>query len=289
MRIGRPTSPCTMARRETRPADGQRRSAFTLVELLVVLAVIALLASLLVPALGRAKDLTRRAVCSAHLRGLVQANQTYAASHGRRLVVAAPDVFSDNLHRWHGQRESSDDPFDPARGPLAPYLGSAGLGDGCPAFADVLDDGDGAGSFEAGCGGYGYNNQYVGGRNDLYGFQGYKHSATTSEIANPTQTVMFTDTAYRQMGNAYVEYSFCESPFWHFSAGATPSTSSPNPTIHFRHLGAANAAWADGHVETRPLEFSADYMTHSLISADQAAHLQLGWFGPRDNSLFDLK
>ncbi len=43
------------------------RRAFTLIEVLVVVAIIALLVSILIPALTRAKDQARRAVCAAHL------------------------------------------------------------------------------------------------------------------------------------------------------------------------------------------------------------------------------
>ena len=92
-------------------------------------------------------------------------------------------------------------------------------------------------------------------------------------LARPAQTVMFADAAYVQGNGAkakLIEYSFAEPP--RFAGGGTPW-----PTIHFRHRGKANVAWADGHVTAETLD-----RTGSRGSAQG-----LGWFGPDDNSLFD--
>ncbi|MFA5553313.1 MAG: prepilin-type N-terminal cleavage/methylation domain-containing protein [Phycisphaerae bacterium] len=55
----------------------EKKRAFTLVELLVVISIIALLMAVLVPGLGVARELARRVVCGTNMKGIGQANMSY--------------------------------------------------------------------------------------------------------------------------------------------------------------------------------------------------------------------
>ncbi len=63
-----------------------RRRAFTLIELLVVIAIISMLLSIMTPALGRAREQSRRVVCMTNLHAIGQALHIYGGSYDDKLV-----------------------------------------------------------------------------------------------------------------------------------------------------------------------------------------------------------
>ena len=85
-----------------------KKGAFTLIELLIVIAIIALLAGIMMPSLARAKALARSVVCQTNLRQIHLANHMYSTENDGYYVPAAPDILEGfgGRHRWHGVRES---------------------------------------------------------------------------------------------------------------------------------------------------------------------------------------
>jgi len=59
----------------------RNRRAFTLIELMVVIAIVAILAALLLPTLGRAKESGRRIACASNLRQIELALSLYVDDH----------------------------------------------------------------------------------------------------------------------------------------------------------------------------------------------------------------
>ena len=75
------------------------RKGFTLIELLVVVAIIAILAAMLLPALSRAREKARAALCIANLRQFHLANMIYADNNNEYLWPYYPLPGSQN---WYG-------------------------------------------------------------------------------------------------------------------------------------------------------------------------------------------
>jgi prepilin-type N-terminal cleavage/methylation domain-containing protein/prepilin-type processing-associated H-X9-DG protein len=265
----------------------KKNEAFTVIELLVVISIIALLAAILVPALLPSKNLAKMIVCKNNLRQLALANQNYANDNHGYSVPGAMDIDSENLHRWYAVRPCKTVPFNPAMGPLSDYLQDCELS--CPQKVRYTELPPSDGSYEYGNGGYGYNLIYIGSR---IWYSGYttpncKESTKLTEIERPQETLLFADSAmvkHIDTGPALIRYAFAEPRF--FVVDKEPTSAwTPDPSIHFRHRKRACIVWADGHADDRK---TAHYDGTNTDGTRPSVY-NVGWFEPMDNSLFDLK
>lgn len=261
------------------------KKAFTLIELLVVIAIIALLMGILLPSLAAAKSQSRTVICQSNIRQIALSNIGYSMGNDDFMVLAASDIGSSNLHRWHGIRENINDPFDALRGDLASYLADGRVKE-CPENSRFRHGDPWDWDFEDGCGGYGYNDVYVGSR--AWDTGATNKATKISEAGNPSSTIMFADTAMSKLDGGtpyYLEYSFAVPRHWFHRGQFQPGWGDPSPSIHFCHRDKANIAWVDGHVDDKAMGIFNGINAYNVRSAD----MQIGWFEPLDNSLFDLK
>lgn len=275
--------------------------AFSLIELLVVVAIVSLLLGLLLPALSDAREGARQTVCASNARQLLIALDTYATDHKDRYAPGAADALL-NRSRWHGTRTGASGPFSPVGGPLTPYLSSGDDAPAtastsvrtCPTFAPTARQLASSNiGFERSAGGYGYNNAFIGtdrarlardaatGR-DVYSLLTDRLGAPRARFQNPASTIAFADSALAD-GNqsaGIIEYSFLEPRFWPENPG-----SRPDPSIHFRHTRrTALTVMLDGHAAPADMTFTS---ASGLYSADPKRY-NIGWPGMSDtNELFD--
>ncbi len=112
----------------------RKRTAFTLIELLVVVAIIAILAALLLPALSKAKVKARGIQCMNNLRQMMMGWKMYPDDYNDLLLASLADdaIRAQKRVRWvDGNLLDSSDPgtWDPqvylAKSPLMPYVGKS--------------------------------------------------------------------------------------------------------------------------------------------------------------------
>jgi prepilin-type N-terminal cleavage/methylation domain-containing protein len=161
-----------LRRRHPAPAPFLRRSAFTLVELLVVIGIIAVLIGILVPVASRARESANRAKCASNLRSIGQMLVSYSNGNkgnyprtffdNKKVPMTFQDAAPPVSPPWFATGATVSVPFGSTKpGPTGPNNVPAGLfllirtqdvspeAFICPSAGDAIRDNFGGGSNSA--------------------------------------------------------------------------------------------------------------------------------------------
>lgn len=224
----------------------EKSFAFTLVELLAVIAIIALLAAILFPVFAQAREKARQASCLSNVRQIGLGALMYAQDNDETF----PLYTWDYLTFWNGGRAGWGQPFQPERGLIFPYLKNKQIQQ-CPSYT---------GDKRLGGIGYGYASTIAG---TYYDEQTYVllSPASLAVLSKPAETLLFADSGNvtdaqadvpekMRFGGQASDINLIEPPSsWCYAGyGCTAS-------IQFRHQESANLVAADGHARSMKRAF----------------------------------
>ena len=251
-----------------------RRRAFTLVETLVTVAVVAILLGMLLPGLRAARAGARTTACTSNLRQIATACEAYVASNGA--MPAAVLYFSDGgaVRTVAWDFEQSGGVARP--GPLWAYADASPAVQQCPDFEGPSTFG--ADPFT----GYNYNTSYLGHEGTyptlgddgrlLDGWATARMGTPPGAVRSPSSTAVFGDGGWKGGANKFMRAPMnrVEGDAGMVAAGAQA----------FRHWGGCSCvACLDGHVEVR------ETPRRGAATTDQSARWVMDF--PRNGFLSD--
>jgi prepilin-type N-terminal cleavage/methylation domain-containing protein/prepilin-type processing-associated H-X9-DG protein len=238
---------------------------FSLVELLVVIAVLALLAGIIIPAMAISLETARAATCSSNLRQLAAAALSYAGDHCGEFPWGMR-IEGGELACWDFIVGNDGEPR-----PGLIWENIPECADGrvlqCPSFIGGNANWRGD-KFT----GYNYNCSFIGKVEGESG--GRERPAFLSQIEAPARTALFGDGQFAGGAN-----KFMRAPLPDRAHDASGSGMRMAGTQGFRHRGRTNVAFADGHVESLAQPYRAG--SEGFVSEG------CGFLSP-DNSLYSL-
>jgi prepilin-type N-terminal cleavage/methylation domain-containing protein/prepilin-type processing-associated H-X9-DG protein len=210
------------------PAASRKRAAFTLVELLVVIGIIAILIAILLPVLGRVREQAKGAQCSSNLRQIAGALHMWLNEnkYGGTIATVQGVPSKDQYVYYYGTAPLNPSGPAPTKfGFLWPYLKNTGVFE-CPVVTEWdLPPGD------------------PGGVKCSYGTNSYDILGKFVKMKRPADTLMLGDF----MTVTPATGALTRGGGLNIIRSPTDAASVP-PTFHGRHRGKGNVLWYDSHV-----------------------------------------
>jgi prepilin-type N-terminal cleavage/methylation domain-containing protein/prepilin-type processing-associated H-X9-DG protein len=222
-------------------AKAQHRRAFTLLELLVVIAVIGILAALTLPVLSQGKLSAQCAACRGNLRQLgISADFYWDDNKGQcfNYIFGQTNYGAIYWLGWISPGPEEQRSFDLSRGALYPYLNGSDVRL-CPTMGNALAQ------FKLKATNMVFNYGY-----NLHLSAPPGGTPTNAfKLRQPAQTALFADAA--QINNFEAPASPSNpmlEEFYYLDLETNYSSSRNYPNGHFRHDRKANVVFCDGHV-----------------------------------------
>ena len=232
----------------------RRSFAFTLVELLVVMAVLGTLAALTFPALNAAKSASKNAACVSNLKQIGAALFSYVADHDGALVPGSSindsksptytwfQVLNEEYMGGNPKNRYSTNPPSWQECPSKRFKSKTtyqNIGYGWNWFAGSYTNG-------VADGGFGY----------MPDWPGYGYNSRLSQVTHPAKTIIVGDSKDLEnipTGSDYMNMALYPPP-----AGGSVTWADPKNRAS-RHGGKGNYLMVDGHVEALPPTMDASY------------------------------
>ncbi|MDF3130523.1 prepilin-type N-terminal cleavage/methylation domain-containing protein [Kiritimatiellaeota bacterium B1221] len=235
------------------------KRGFTLIEMLVVSAIISLLISLLVPVTSSVLERGKATQCKSNLRTMAQAVSIYATEHQGFFPPALVQSGSET-QGWDFFSSGSGSDQELKPGWIWEDYGINHMLQ-CPGYSGS-DNWQGEAYT-----GYNYNTSYLGGMKTVVRGRVIRDvpSSNIVQVKTPASTAMFGDGEYASGANKFMRAPYPGDLDADFSGRAAG-------TQGFRHNGQTNVVFVDGHVESR----------EPLVKGQSTGFLSA------DNDLYDL-
>lgn len=267
-----------------RPSAFSHVRGFTLIELLVVISIIALMISILLPALGRARDVAQGMKCSNILRQFGVVDQLYLYEHKQYHLPLIMTNSVGNQRSWYyndvfrqglNYPKITSESYAGSRVPASLICpGSARLQAPTPETKQFLMTGSYAMNYTD------WIHQLTGATTVPWSSLGnnYLVAFTESEVKKPSQKLFFADSLDWVISIGNSAYTYLE-PFggvgpWgeRLPVSGTPSTAG---VIAYRHSRSTNMTFFDGHVASRSLAAVKSTMRNEAIPANGSSLISI--------------